>query len=466
MNRIYRSLISAVFAAAGALLLRAGADAAANGISVSDSDPAPGSGFTVTVTVPPSENADTLSVKAQFAPEVFEVISWEPVLENSVRNSGEDFFVLTSANAARVIDLSGGLVMKAEMSVKENAPAGNYSIKLTEHSITYVKDNGRDYEQLWEPTVTEAEVRVAGSYAQARTLRDNDTAQPRTTADNTAAPVPEKPLLSADRTLSDDPPDEGTVMPGEEQVIVDEEIEEPYRYVEAAEPPQETAADNEAVPDALPVSGQAPADAAVNIFLTAELDGLPGGQIHTSTKRDFFSGDTQIALFNSAEAENDAESAAAALGSSGRGSYAFGISVTDMASGRTINSLPDGYIEFTIPVPLKFTDTSGLVLYRVSDGYPRYTASALSSENGVNVMTFRTDHFSRYMIVDTVTPVTVPAERNMTVTGKEAPAPAGKPLNPDTGAAAAVTIPAALAGCVFLAGKQIKHRKRRKIPTE
>ena len=162
MKKIFVRALSLLVSFAAALTMSVCACAAgSNGIYASKSVLARGERFTVTINIPPMANADTASIKAEFDANAFEVLSWSPTLANSVSNYGSNFFIVTSANADRNIDLSRGVELSAVVSVKSTAPDGNYAFILKQHSLSYVNDNGYDYTELWTPSVTTANVRIS-----------------------------------------------------------------------------------------------------------------------------------------------------------------------------------------------------------------------------------------------------------------------------------------------------------------
>lgn len=447
MDRIYRVLTAILCAVIAVTIFPAAAGAVpVSGISISDSSPAPGSTFTVTVSVPAAENADTASVRVEFDSSAFEVTEWSPKMENSLCNSGKGFFVLTSANADRVIDLSRGLELKATVRASDSA-SGAYTFRLVKHSFSYVKDNGYEYVELWQPTFTEASVNIGGSPANGTSGGSGSV--PVSIPRNTDYPVPAATTAPAVQPVT-----------SEEQVYIDEDLEEPYKYVQPdGDTPAYAAADQ-------PYETTEPAAAMkVNaISLVAELEGMPVTNVKATTKRDFFAGDTEIRMIGSAQAKEAAEQAARTLGLESRDRYAFDISVIDTATGQAVTSLPEGYIDFSLPVPDLFGGSlAGLTVYHIDNGFPRVIASSVTVEDGLMTISFRTNSFSPYMIIDVNEREFRP---DIVSAGNVNSAAAGRPLNPDTGAAAAVILPSALVGCAILARKQTKKRKRKKEPIE
>lgn len=155
-----RSIAGIILAAAAAVFSVTASADNADGISVSADTLTAGEFFTLTVNIPPSENADTASVKITYDETAFEVTEWAPALPGGVSNSGNGILALSAANIERVIDLSGGLTLTAEMRVRDDASPGAYTFELTDHSLCYVQDNGYEFEELWFPEVISAAVEV------------------------------------------------------------------------------------------------------------------------------------------------------------------------------------------------------------------------------------------------------------------------------------------------------------------
>ncbi len=452
-------LVSILTAAAVMAALMTGVSYAdtLNGIAVSSSALHPGDKFTVTLTVPPAEDADTVSVRAEFDPAAFEVISWSPDISNSLSNYGEGFFVVSSSNVSRAIKLGSGLTMKAQLSVKQNAVPGTYAVKLARSSISYVSDDGITSVELWKPAVTQVSIKITAS-SPAAGIGSTDTAD---TAQNVPANIPTggsgiKNTNTAGTTVHDSP------IP-----IDNEETEIPVDDEQEENAPEST--------------GNAGAS---KISLSNSLAGLSGGKIRLTTQSDFFDNDSVITLSQSDAAEKTAAFALESLGMNGHGCYPFDIGIYEKQSGKTIDSLDGGFIEITMPIPQMFEKAADrLSVYHIVGGFPQLIRSSITIEEGTFRLTFRTNSFSPYMIVDTVGAPAVTGD-NADTYGKPAgagdnadtyvkplgTAPAntgnsgGRPLNPNTGGVivAAIAVPGAAAGCMILARKQIKRRKRTK----
>lgn len=200
-----KTLSAFVLAAVLAFTLSFSAIAASsNGINISETQLRPGDEFTVTIIVPASENADTLSIKAEYDGTVFDTVSWEPEIPGGIVNSGTGFFVVASANASRAIDLSRGLVLSADLKVKDTAGSGDYTFRLTQHSISYINDNGIDYTELWKPEALNVTAHVEGKTAPAEAAagtteqEEEVLIEPAETTAVTAAPVTQMTAPSAE----------------------------------------------------------------------------------------------------------------------------------------------------------------------------------------------------------------------------------------------------------------------------
>ncbi len=409
------------------------AAASDNGISASVTEAAPGDSFTLFIDVPRGSNGDTLSIRVEYDPDVFEIISWDPEIPNCISNIGDGFIAATSANVQRVIDLGSGMHLTAEAVVKRNAPAGSFDFRLVSSSISYVRDNGYEYVELWEPENFTARVRIGGSSAGDYGDETDEIYDPD---DDPVDPV--DPADDEESIYDDDPSDEDErIIP-----VYDDEESDPDDPGEADEPylPQ-------------PVSD-------VKISLDSRLTGLSEGKIRLSTKSYFFENDTVVELRDTDPYGSDAKRAAANLGFEGRDRYSFDITLRETDTGNTLDSLGDGYIELAMPLPERMkTSPEALKVYHIEDGFPRLIASSIAIEDGTAKICFRANAFSPYMIMDTVNEY---YPEPVIISGSTGGNNAGRPINPATGVAAAVIIPAALVGCVILAKKSGKRKRANK----
>ena len=426
------------------------AAASNNGISASVTEAAPGDSFTVFIDVPRSSNGDTLSIRVEYDPDVFEIVSWDPDIPNCISNIGDGFIAATSANVQRVIDLGSGMHLTAEAVVKRNAPTGGSDLRLTSSSISYVKDNGYEYVELWEPKNLTARVRVSGSSSGNSAVTERG-GRNTGTADETEEiydpdedPVdPVDPVDDEESIYDDDPDDDDEVIR-----VDDEEEDGPV------EPDDEDDRDGRDEP----YFPQPVSDA--KISLDSRLTGLSEGKIRLSTKSYFFENDTVIELRDTDPYGDGVKRAAANLGFEYHDRYSFDITLRETDTGRTLSSLGNGYIELAMPLPERMKTSPGaLKVYHIEDGFGRPVASSITIEDGTAKICFRANAFSTYMIMDTENeyypePVIISGD----TTGNKA----GRPINPATGVAAAVIIPAALVGCVILAKKNGKRKRANK----
>lgn len=455
------------------------------GISSSSATVRRGETFSVYITVPSvPENADTASILAEFDPDIFEVVSWSPVLPGSFANSGNGYFALSASNAGRSIILSGGITLKADLRVKNNTSSSAGTITLKKASLAHVKDNGYDYQELWIPSVTSVRINISqdgGSGTSGTrpyyTLPPYTTAQPAATRNTTAsstsrtavvtlAPV----IITTSRDDTTVPPDNDTRNNSDES-FYDPDI--PYDDEDDYDIPFDDG-NSSGLPEDDPYNpdedggGNASAGTRVkrkiNISLEQDLYGLGGEKIRIKTKYEFFEHDTVIIIDDLPANDPDALLMLEILGLKGHNIYPFDISVFDTVTNSYISRLPDGaYIEIAIPLPENMTaHSSALELYHIVNSYPEKITSSVTEENGVKKLVFRANSFSPYVIVDTTytadPEIIMPPDIYISETRTDGA------VNPATGAAAAVGIPAVLTCCVFLVRKRKPkvHRKRAK----
>ena len=469
-----------------------------NGLGVSSDRVAPGDTFTVYVDVPPSANADTAYIKVEFDASAFEVVSWSPAMSGAVTNSGDGFFVLTAANAFRDIALGSGYRAEAVISVRYGAARGTYSFRLTEHSISYISDDGIDYVEVWQPAVTEVAVSIG------------DRSASDTTAASTSSSAAAPGAVTSRITPSWDDDDTTSVTrvttsynynyntpTVATQYIYTSRLTQPAPGVSYTQPtvdiPADTLsptdgydADTTQVPTYTAPSGDGEIElfdetAELDTYLVAEtersaastknndaaeipvteielrskLNGLTSGKTVISTQREFFGGSVDILLSNTDSSETYARSALKSLGLSGSAYYAFDISISDMASDGQIHSLPGGYIDFWVPVPRSLSGGGyTLRVYHIENGRPTLVSANAAADGGTRIY-FRAYEFSPYMIVGITN-----GTESMVVPSNTVPAAGNDGArNPHTGTAAAILLPAAFGGC-FVLLRRNKGRKR------
>ena len=468
MCRMFKLILSVLCAVTALAAVSVTAFAASvNGISVSGSDLRPGDTFTVTLGVPAAEAADTASLRVEFDPSVFEVVTWTPNLTNGYYNSGDSFIALTSANATRAIDLSRGAEFTATLAVKRSASSGTYPIKLVSSSFSYVKDNGYEYVELWTPSVTDASVRIASSSSGTPTSSVTTSQTPVITTSSSAASQPA--VSSANATASAAATTKTTTAKS------DTDADTTIKPGETAAPPNDDDEDEDEVPvsgnvvistddddDGETTSPAVPDKKSVSVTYKAALGGLPDGKIHISTRSAVFDRDTEIRLTGTGKADDSALKALRELGLGKHDHYAFDISLYDSAANKRMNTLTGGHIEFAIPVPKKLLSAvDDLDVYHISGGRAQRINSSIAFTNGQYRIEFSASDFSTYMIVDMTGELADFTQASIADTSGT-----GSGLNPHTGVTAAVTVPAALVGCALLSRKIIKKRKRTKTYVE
>ena len=136
------------------------------GISVLSSSVKPGGSFTAKVTVPKiSAKAESVFLRVEFDPAIFEVTSWSPKIENVYASYGDGYFSLDVTGAS--VDLTNGLSFTATMKAKSDVSVGNYTLKLSKDDNwiqgygTY--DKSGTLKDLWTPTATSANISVSNT---------------------------------------------------------------------------------------------------------------------------------------------------------------------------------------------------------------------------------------------------------------------------------------------------------------
>ncbi|MBQ3842612.1 MAG: hypothetical protein II820_07965 [Ruminiclostridium sp.] len=432
------------------------------GISASVESVKQGATFSVYVTVPAiQEYADTASILAEFDSDMFEVVSWAPSMPGSFKNSGSGFFSLAASNADKVIDLTRGLTLKAELRAKSNSPVTTGIITLKRASLAYVESNGYDYRELWQPAVTS--VRVSVSRAETPVTRPsyipnyNIPSNTSQTTERTAASTTTTTARTVTPVTVADSDDDTTGLPedfdDEEDPFIDPEPPTDDDY-EPEFPDDEEDENEPDFPDEEESGGNR--SKKINVALEQDLSGLGGEKIRIKTRYEFFDHDIIIIISDLPDNEPDAVSALKLLGMSGHDIYPFDVSVFDTVTNTYIKRLPDGaYIEITIPLPDNMRAyADSIELYHIVNGDPEKVPSSIVTEDGVKKITFSLNSFSPFMMVNTVY-----------TSAPEIVMPASIPdssgaINPATGVAAAVGVPVVLTGCVLLARKTKKRRKR------
>ena len=414
------------------------------GIRLSDTYLNPGNEFYVYIDVPAiGEYADHAAIRVDYNYQAFELLDWDPYITGAKSTSYPGYFILSASNSSRNIDLSQSRRFTAKMKVRNTAPSGYYNFELSTGRFFYMDDNGYDTHELWSPAYKYAALTVGAGYTTTYpqvTIRD-----PWNVPDNWNV-VTTTTTLETIRRPTDDDDDEP-------DKIVTEDRDTAY-YPEDDEEDIDPSDDD--------TTRQASGN--IEITLDNELDSLTAGKVVLNTYKKFFDHSVIIIIRRTAAANEAGTYALRNLGMENNESYAFDISLYDTVTGQYIHSLGDGYIEFDIPVPSTLADDLAAVrLYHTDGNYPQRIDSSIIVENGQKKIHFRADSFSPYLMTGGIkqsggSQLVDPIDVNG---GKSA-----GPLNPNTGIAAAIVIPAALTGCAFLVRKKTKHRKRAKVKRE
>ncbi|MBR5088854.1 MAG: hypothetical protein IK093_05460, partial [Ruminiclostridium sp.] len=423
------------------------------GISLSRSQINTGEMFTVYITVPPiADSATAMSVRFDYDANVFEPVTWNTAVSGMNVYTGSGYYELYYSDNNRPIGLSNGLTLAVTMQSRASNFAGSYTFRLSQSVLTRVSADGNSTVQLWYPSNKSATLNLVLS----------DALNPYGTKTTTTAAVTTSNVTSTDDEVEriDDDTDDPT-----DPTDINNDDEPEYIVTDGYDPDEGT----DIIDD--DDSGDDTTSPAVtykvDFSLSTDLDGLKKGDVLVATKYDFFTGDTSIVLRNTDNADKMALKALERLELTNHEYYAFDISLYDKARGAYIASLGNGYMDFYVPLPKnleKAADSIGV--YHIENGYPEYIKGSVVKVNGQKKVKFRASSFSPYMFVDLVNVKSsapssggnayiVPTTNN---TGSKTGYNGN--VNPATGVAAAILIPAALTGCVLLARKQKPHRKR------
>ncbi len=400
-----------------------------------------GERFTVNIYVPPLDYADSASIRVDYDGSAFYLKSWDPDIPGVTANSGNGFFSASAANSTPDIDLRSGLTLKATFEVRNGASSGTHKFRLTKSSFSYYDEETGDAVELWAPTKKEATITVNSPYI---TTTTTTTTYPRvtpytgwvtnvTTSRHTTASSTVRTSSTTQETewLTDDTTD---------------------RTRDTTIPPDDDPDDGDYPDD----TTQLPPDPEKNrdnikLAVDSKLTGLPKSKLSVGTKYRFFPTSTVITLENTTEAERCAQSAIRGIDLADHPYYSFDISLYGMTNGRPVQLVGnDAYIEFLMPVPTAMLKSGANIdVYHIENGYPERIRSSIEKIGNDYKIRFTATDFSPYMLIDTV-------NENL-VTERDTPHDGA--LNPNTGVAAAIAVPAALTGCVLLA-RNSKRRKR------
>ncbi len=442
------------------------------GISLSTSSVRAGETFNAYITVPAiTATTEEISIRAEFDANEFEVVSWNQTVSGLRASYGYGYFDISTSGTYNSFDLRNGCTFTATLRARQNAYNGNYIIRLSNTRIT---DRYGQIE-MWLPNTTTAGITVwSGSVTgydpwlnpiidnRSRTEATTIIVDSPTTKVNNSDDDTTRPAYNDDVIDDDD---------GDDSVDVDDGgsgnggSSGRYDYYD----------DTASTPDG-----------AKTVALDAKLNGVNSKRITVTTKRSFFEGSTIIYLRHTDEADSSGRTALRSLGYQDCASFMFDISVYDTLAGKYIHSLPNGYIDFKIPVPPAVSANPGRIqVYHTAGGYPEQLDSNIVFEDGMQKVHFRASEFSPYMFVDPTTTardavVIISDETNSGGTGSTGGSggnsgsgsgnggsgqytPVSKPANPHTGfAAAMIIVPSAMVGCVLLAKKDKRKRSSRR----
>ena len=131
------------------------------GISVSQTKVQKGGAFDVSINVPASNVfADTIELRLEFDPGVFEIVTWNPSLYGAEKyfDNSVGYATLAYASGSSNVDLRNGLSYTAKMRLKAEDPTGNYLIRMTRYIV-----NSFDYGYRWVPETTSVKVKLANA---------------------------------------------------------------------------------------------------------------------------------------------------------------------------------------------------------------------------------------------------------------------------------------------------------------
>ncbi|MBQ9383134.1 MAG: hypothetical protein IJT87_02735 [Ruminiclostridium sp.] len=417
--------------------------------------------FTLNIYVPKCEKADTASIRVEYDESAFELKKWSPEIPGGEVGRGEGFFSLSAANRYRDIDLTNGLTLKAEFKVKSAAASGEHKFTLTKGSMSYYSEDLNDVVELWAPTIKTVSLIVNSPYFSSTAATSKITPstavttsyiQPSyntgSTSRITANPAESSPKISNTDTTSPLPSDS------------DDERDPNFTGADPAETSR--LSDNTTRRTTVPSEktgypyGTNTSSDSIKLEVESTLKELPKSKIVVSTKYRFFPTSTVIRLSNNETATLYADAALRSIGLDDHPSYPMDIGLYNMKTGAPVDLAgADAYIEFLMPIPSALLTTGADIrVYHVEGGEPTRINSSVEYIDGEYKLRFTGTDFSPYVLVDAAHEKMVTPQNTVVKPGSSGS------LNPATGVAVAVAVPAAIAGCVFLS--KSKHRKRAK----
>jgi hypothetical protein len=459
-----------------------------------------GDRFNVVVTVPPISDgdADKLAFTVKFDSTAFDVLQWAPDLNGAVAQAGSGYFSLASNRALTSRELSNGFTFTALLQVRSSAATGSRSFTLTTSDLTCYDISLDRIVNLWRPTTTSCPATVYTSfdspYIQTYIPQYPATWQTSMTPEPVQQqPASPNPLRSAADEPADSYDDETPEsIPGsdsgrnyyinENDIEIDiaedpvPDIDDPDDEEDAGIVDIDDVSDDDdpddgeviGIDDEVEDIDEDDSSSIYDISLDCEgLDGLTEGTLSISTKYRYFSGDTVVYMTRSDLAETCAKEALKRLGMTTNPYYSLDISVFDKAAGRYITAMPEGgSITFEMPLPAALSAYPDSVeVFHAADGRPEPVERTIVREGSLVKLRFTGSSFSPYLIVDTDHTAaqirsSAPGKAPEAVLTDDGAVPHNGNLNPATGAAAAVALPAAAVFCVILAKKSTRKRKR------
>ena len=459
------------------------------GISLSSYALKRGDHFTVLINVPQAGYAQIGNLLVGYDGSAFELVSWMPDIRNASVNTGSSYFSLYINNSSATTDLTRGLTLYASMKVRDDAEPGTYTFRLDRASFTRYDADKQKYIEMWQPTDTLVNAAV---YKQSGTVPGDivivpDT--PPTTTGNTHDAPPTTTDNADELEYSTD--EQESVLPAEPESVVEEIVpyeyevyDDPYyvvpvddsdHYYYEYEDPDDSETiieeDDDDYYDGYDrINGRTPASSYAISLDCSGLSGLSARNVTLTTKGSFFPGNSTVILANTDYAKTCADSALRRLGMYNHIYYPFDISIFNTDTNRYVHDLvPGGYIELQIPVPQEMLDApENIEVFHIEEGHPVVLDRDIVTEGGTVMVRFQADTFSPYMFADTSRTYTdqqngyVEIDDGPDIITDKNTVPHNGNLNPNTGVAAAVVLPAAVTGCVFLARKTVRRRKRAK----
>ncbi len=462
------------------------------GIELSTSTLYRGSTFDVRIKIPALRTAETAAVLVEYDGNAFELVSWAPDIAGATANSGTSYFNLQTNSSGSYIDLTGGRTLTATLRVRDTATIKAYKFNLTQASFTFYDTSKLAYRELWTPKTTTATGTIyksSGSGSGSSSFSPgNIVVTPENTTTTTTFTSPRittlDPRFYDDEIEYSDSEETDTTIPAQEadyeessagmtEIDIsgndDDPVDDDDFSEDGGDPDDELFGPDEGDDPLEPDDD--PTYIITNGSVSLDCSGLSGltdSKVMVTTKNSFFPGVCKLVISNSLNANSSAEDALDELGMSGHAFYAFDISVLNTDTNSYVTKLVNGgTVEIQMPVPQNLAqDPESIEVFHIAGGRPVSLDREIVYDDGQVAVKFSADSFSPYMLADISGDaqsgeyIEIDDGSSGLISGKNS-AHNGA-LNPNTGVAAAVIIPAALTGCVLLARKTVHRRKRAK----